>query len=196
MSSTSTVGGSALDTGRETTLAAVPDRPAPRPRFAERLTVPWWWWPLGVAIAALLAAEIHLGYPGVRAWLPYLLTVPLALGSLAWVGRHQVRVEDGELHVGPAHVPLRHLGQLTTIAPKNKRPALGPELDPAAFVLHLPWIGPAVRVELTDPADPTPYWLFSLRNPEGLAEQLRCAGSPEIEPPGARSPGTTDGRPS
>lgn len=175
----------------------MPVRPAPRPRFAERLAVPWWWWPLGVAIAALLAAEIHLGYPGVRAWLPYLLTVPLALGSLAWLGRHRVRVQDGELQVGPAHIPLHHLGQLTTVPPKHKRRALGPELDPAAFVLHRPWIGPAVRVELTDPADPTPYWLFSLRNPEGLAAQLSGAGSPEVRPSsGAHRPPTTGGHPS
>ena len=27
--------------------------------------------------AGLLAAEVHLGYPGVRAWLPYVLLLPL-----------------------------------------------------------------------------------------------------------------------
>lgn len=173
----------------------MPDRPAPRPRFAERLTVPWWWWPLGAAVAALLAAEVHLGYPGVRAWLPYLLTGPLALGALAWLGRHRVRVEEGELHVGSAHIALRHLGQVSIIAPKDKRRALGPELDPAAFVLHRPWIGPAVRVELTDPADPTPYWLFSVRDAGGLAAQLRPAAPPAVEPPGASRPDAKDGRP-
>jgi hypothetical protein len=32
-----------------------------------------------------------------------------------------------------------------------------------------------VRVRLTDPADPTPYWLFSTRRPERVAELLRGA---------------------
>ncbi|MGH8922343.1 MAG: DUF3093 family protein, partial [Actinomycetes bacterium] len=46
-----------------------PSRQTPQvePVFDERLTVPWWWWPLGLGIAALLAAEVHMGYPGVRA---------------------------------------------------------------------------------------------------------------------------------
>jgi hypothetical protein len=151
----------------------VSDRPAPRQEFAERLTVPWWWWPIGAAIATLLAAEVHLGQPGLRAWLPYLLTVPLALAVLVWLGRHRVRIAAGELHVGPAHLPLHHAGRVTTVQTGDKRRALGPELDPSAFVLHRPWIGPMVRVELTDPEDPTPYWLFSVRRCEQLADLLR-----------------------
>jgi hypothetical protein len=31
-----------------------------------------------------------------------------------------------------------------------------------------------VRVELTDPEDPTPYWLFSTRRPQRVAELLRA----------------------
>ncbi|MDQ3886883.1 MAG: DUF3093 domain-containing protein [Actinomycetota bacterium] len=151
----------------------MPERPAPQPDFTERLTVPWWWWPVGVAIATLLAAEVHLGQPGLRAWLPYALSVPSALLVLLWLGRHRVRVAAGELHVGPAHLPLQYVGRVTTVRAQDKRQVLGPELDPAAFVLHRPWVGPAVRVELTDPADPTPYWLFSVRDCERLAELLR-----------------------
>jgi hypothetical protein len=30
----------------------------------------------------------------------------------------------------------------------------------------------SVRVEVTDPADPTPYWLVSSRHPEQLAKAL------------------------
>jgi hypothetical protein len=161
----------------------VPDRPAPRPDFTERLTVPWWWWPIGAAIATLLAAEVHLGQLGLRAWLPYLLAVPLAMASLVWLGRHRVRVAAGELHVGPAHLPLQHVGRVTAVRTRDKRRVLGPELDPAAFVLHRPWIGPAVRVELTDPEDPTPYWLFSVRRCEQLAELLRL---PELRQPELR----------
>ncbi len=163
----------ALDTGGETTLATVPDHPKPRPDFAERLTVPWWWWPIGAAVATLLAAEVHLGQPGLRAWLPYLLTVPLVLAILVWLGRRRVRVAAGELHVGPAHLPLHHVGRVTVVRTRDKQRVLGPELDPAAFVLHRPWIGPVVRVEVTDPADPTPYWLFSVRRCEQLTELLR-----------------------
>jgi Protein of unknown function (DUF3093) len=132
-------------------------------------------------VAALLAAEVHMGYPGVRAWLPYLLTVPLAGVVLVRMGRRRVRLSGGELQVGPAHVPTRHLGQTQVIQPNAKQRALGPDLDPAAFVLHSAWIGPLLRVELTDPQDPTPYWIFSVRRAEELAGLLQ-ASTAEVPP--------------
>ena len=38
-----------------------------------------------------------------------------------------------------------------------------------------PYVKTAVRVELTDPADPTPYWLLSSRHPQALASALDAA---------------------
>jgi hypothetical protein len=159
-------------------------KPTAEPVFTERLTVPWWWWPLGLGVAALLAAEVHMGYPGVRAWLPYLLTVPLAGAVLIRLGQRRVRLAGGELQVGPAHVPVRYLGAVEVIAPSGKQRALGPDLDPAAFVLHSAWIGPVLRIELVGPQDPTPYWIFSVRRAEELAALLRksAAQTPHQSP--------------
>lgn len=149
-------------------------------RHTERLYLPWWCWPLPLLAAALLAAEIHMGYPGLRAWLPYVITLPVAVALLIILGRVQVRVirasgaSDSELWVGEAHLPLRFIGDVEVIERQNKRKALGPELDPSAFVVHRGWIGTALRVWLTDPDDPTPYWLFSTRHPAQLADVLRA----------------------
>jgi hypothetical protein len=160
------------------------------PTFAERLAVPLWWWPLAFGVAILLAAEVHMGYPGVRAWLPYLLTVPLAGVALGWMGRHRVVLRGGELQVGPARISLRYLGQIQVISPNAKRHALGPDLDPAAFVLHTGWVGPTLRIAVTDPADPTPYWIFSVRRAEELAELLRsCSDELPRNGPGPRRAG-------
>lgn len=171
-----------------------PDSPPPEkyppqaePTFNERLAVPLWWWPLAFGVAILLAAEVHMGYPGIRAWLPYLLTVPLAGVALLWMGRHRVVLRNGELQVGPARIPLRYLGQIQVIHPNVKRHALGPDLDPAAFVLHTGWIGPTLRITVTDPADPTPYWIFSVHRAEQLAELLRsCSDELPRNGPGPR----------
>jgi hypothetical protein len=38
------------------------------------------------------AAEVHMGYSGVRAWLPYLLMLPLASVVLMWMGLGQIQV--------------------------------------------------------------------------------------------------------
>lgn len=142
-------------------------------RYSERLYVPWWGWPLPLIAAGLLAAEIHMGYPGVRAWLPYLILLPLMVAWLVAMGRSKVVITGRELVVGKARLPLRFVGEVEVIPRERKRKAMGPELDPAAYVLHRGWTGPLVRVHLTDPGDPTPYWVFSTRRPEAVAELLR-----------------------
>lgn len=121
-----------------------------------------------------MAATIHLGYPGLRAWLPYAVLLPLMAALLIQLGRAKIEVTDDELRVGKAVLPLRFVGQVDVIGKEAKRKALGPELDPAAFVLHRGWVGPVLRVHLTDPDDPTPYWVFSTRKPEKLAAVLRA----------------------
>jgi hypothetical protein len=148
---------------------------------SERLSVAWWGWPLPLVAAGLLAAEIHMGYPGVRAWLPYAVLVPLTLFILFWVGRARLRVTDEELWVADAHLPLRFVGEVEVLSAHDKRPALGRDLDPAAYVLHRGWIPTALRVHLTDPDDPTPYWIFSTRSPDRVAELLRQK-SPQTTP--------------
>lgn len=153
----------------------------PEVRFSERLYLAWWCWPLPLVGAALLAAEVHMGYPGVRAWLPYVILLPLAALLLLGFGRLKVRVTGGErpeLWLGAAHLPLRHVGAVEVIGKESRRKTLGPELDPAAFVLNRGWIATLVRVEVTDPDDPTPYWLFSTRHPERVAALLRDARPP------------------
>ena len=87
------------------------------------------------------------------------MIIPLLVATLSGFGRTRVRVADGELRVGPARLPLRYVGRVEVVARRDKQAALGPELDPSAFVLHRGWIGPLVRIEVTDPADPTPYWV-------------------------------------
>lgn len=146
---------------------------ADRKRYGERLYLPWWGWPLPLVAAGLLAAEVHMGYPGVRAWLPYLILLPLMAAWLFTMGRSKIVITDRELRVGKAKLPLEFVGEVEIVQKEHKRKAMGPELDPAAFVVHRGWVGPIVRVHLTDPDDPTPYWVFSSRKPETVAGLLR-----------------------
>lgn len=142
-------------------------------QHSERLYVPWWGWPLPIIAAGLLAAEVDMGITGLPQWLPFVVLIPLMAAWLISLGRTRIAVTDGELWAGKAHLPLRFVGEVEVIDKNHKRKALGPELDPAAFVAHRGWVGPVLRVHLTDPADPTPYWIVSSRRPEALAELLR-----------------------
>jgi hypothetical protein len=141
--------------------------------YRERLYVTWWIWPLPLLAAGLLAAEVHMGFPGLRSWLPYVVLLPLTVVLIARMGSTKVEVSGSELKAGDAHIPLALLGDVEIIAPEDRRKAMGPQLDPAAFVVHRGWVKPLVRVQVTDPEDPTPYWVISTRHPEALAAALK-----------------------
>lgn len=164
-----TDGASAAASGPRTGADGTGDGP---PGYRERLYLPWWHWILPLVAAGLLAAEVNMGYPGVRAWLPYLIVIPLTLLLLWRFGSAKVEVRGGELHVGDAHLPLEFVGETQIIPARFKRQVLGPAFDPAAFALHRGWVGPMVWIHVTDEQDPTPYWLVSTRHPEQLVAAL------------------------
>lgn len=158
--------------------ASAPTAASGAPRFDERLSVPWWYYVPTLGLGVLLGAEVHMGYPGLRSWIGYAVFVPLLVGAVLWLGRTRVTVTDAELRVGDAVLPLRHVGRVDVVQRADKQAALGPELDPAAHLVHRSWVGPVVRVEVTDPADPTPYWAFSVRRPERLVAALTSGTRP------------------
>ncbi len=168
-----------VDTTSEITLGRVSDTRAMSQsvRYRERLWVPWWWWPPGLGLAALIAAEVNQGVSALPFWLPYAVLVPIAAVVLLWLGRTQVRVLGGEgdteLWVDAAHLPVSVVSRSTEVPRSAKSAALGRQLDPAAYVVHRAWIGPMVLLVLDDPDDPTPYWLVSCRHPDRVLSALR-----------------------
>ena len=140
--------------------------------YAERLRLPWWMWLGGLGTAALLAVEVWMGADGVRAWLPFVVLLPLAAAGLWWLGRIRVAVADGELRVDDARLPARYVSDAIPLDAAGRREVLGVAADPMAFVVQRPWVPGAVQVVLDDPADPTPYWVVSSRDPERLAAAI------------------------
>ena len=145
-------------------------------RYRERLWVPWWWWLIGLGLAALLATEVNMGIGGLPDWLPYGVLGAAAAGVLLWLSRTEVRVTgngaDVELWAGEAHLPASVIARCAAVPRTAKSAALGRQLDPAAYVQHRTWVGPMVLVVLDDPDDPTPYWLVSTRHPERVLSAL------------------------
>ncbi len=146
-------------------------------RYRERLWVPWWWWPLGFFVAALVALEVNQAAASGPDWLSFAALFGVAAGAILWLGRSEVRVvangDQVELWAGDAHLPVSVIARSAEIPRSAKSAALGRQLDPAAYVLHRGWVGPMVLVVLDDPDDPTPYWLVSCRRPERMLSALR-----------------------
>lgn len=142
--------------------------------YEERLTAPRSWWVLciltGVSMALIL--------------LPF-GTLPM-LGGLAGgtaaaavvassYGSVRIRVVGGHLIAGEAKIPLSALGEAEILDAEEARAWRTHKADPRCFMLLRAYIPGAVRAEITDPEDPTPYVFLSTREPERLAQALRAA---------------------
>jgi hypothetical protein len=83
----------------------------------------------------------------------------------------RIVVTESHLQVGKASIPRNLLGEVTVIGKAEQFAQRGPELHSRAFVA-LKGLPGLVKVCVNDETDPTPYWLVSTRNPEGLRESL------------------------
>lgn len=135
--------------------------------YRERLATPWWWWLVGLGLAVLTAAEIHSGARGAtRAVVPYVGLPVLAVLLLLLMSRGSLRVADGVLHVPGGRAPLTSFGPPQALDRRGARLALG-RTD--AFYCVRPWMPGAVLLPVTDPADPTAFWLVGTRRATELA---------------------------
>ena len=134
-------------------------------RYRERLRTPWWWYPIGIGVASLLAAEFHISGLPLTDWIPLGVLVPAAILIIWALGRGELAISDEELRIRGAHISLRYISGAVALDTNTLRRVVGREGDPQAFVSIRPWIGPGVQVWLDDVDDPTPYWVFSTRHP-------------------------------
>jgi hypothetical protein len=152
--------------------------PEPEPAYAERLGVPLRWWAQGVMLLATFWLAFVVAIPGA---LPWVLTgalgalLVLVLGSY---GSARLTVSGGQFLAGRARIGLEHLGPAVALDAEATRLAMGSEADARAFLVLRPYLKRAVRVPVTDPADPTPYWLVGSRHPDALAGALNSRRTP------------------
>lgn len=112
----------------------------------------------------------------------YLVLLPinenagLVLGVIAfaavlvaiWFSMPVIEVSNGQLTLGNATISLAMVSSAVVIDAKDAFTERGPKLSPAAFVKFQPSVTGLVKVFINDPADPTPYWLFSTRKGKEL----------------------------
>lgn len=140
--------------------------------YRERLHVPLRWWVQGTMLIATLWLALVVAIPGVVAWSVTAVCLGLLGAFFLSYGGAEVRVQDGELRVGRAHIDARHLGPADSLDPEQTRRTAGRDADVRAFLVLRPYLSRAVRVAIADPADPAPYWLISTRRPDQLAAAI------------------------
>ena len=148
---------------------------APEVLYQERQWVPWHWWLIALAAVTIGTGQLALNR---NLWwfaVPFLVFAALA----AWVLFHWsstvIRIErdtDGTrwLVAGSAQLPADVVSRSLAVPKSAKRNAMGPQLDPAAFLVTHSWIPHLVMLVLDDENDPTPYWLVSSKDPRALLD--------------------------
>lgn len=142
------------------------------PDYDERLGVPLRWWAQGTMLVASLWLAIVVAVPGPAAWIVTAVAMALLAIGLFWYGDARIVVHDGWFRAGRAQIEAHHLGNIAALDATETRRIAGPDADARAYLLLRPYLKRSVRVEVADPADPTPYWLVSSRHPEALATAL------------------------
>ncbi|MFH9430927.1 DUF3093 domain-containing protein [Streptomyces sp. NPDC017615] len=142
--------------------------------YEERLTAPRSWWLISVLVGVSFALIL----------LPF-GTLPLLGGLVGGTavaavmasayGSPRIRVVGDSLIAGEARIPVSALGAAEVLDAEEARAWRTYKADTRAFLLLRAYIPTALRVEVTDPEDPTPYLYLSTREPEKLAAAIADA---------------------
>ncbi|QNS03647.1 DUF3093 domain-containing protein [Streptomyces xanthii] len=140
--------------------------------YEERLTAPRAWWLVTflVGVACGLTLLPFGTLPLLGGFVGGLLFAAVITSSY---GSVRVRVVGDALIAGDAKIPLAALGDVEVLDAEEARAWRTYKSDPRAFMLLRSYVPTAVRAEVTDPTDPTPYVYVSTREPEALAKALR-----------------------
>ncbi|WP_299929661.1 DUF3093 domain-containing protein [uncultured Nocardioides sp.] len=142
--------------------------------YAERLTVPLRWWVQGTMFVASLWLAVLAATPEVVAWSVTALAMGVLVAMFVGYGRPRVSVDGTTFRAGRAHIPLELVGRATALEADDVRRQAGVDADARAYLLLRPYLKRGVRVDIADPADPTPYWLVSSRRPDALVSALEA----------------------
>lgn len=113
---------------------------------------------------------------------PFGLTLAITLGAITFVASlvlasvlSPLVVVDGvRLIAGKMSIPLEAIGEVTEIATQDLRSELGPSLDARAQLLIRGDVKTAVKVQISDGNDATPYLVISTRRSSELVSALRA----------------------
>jgi hypothetical protein len=138
--------------------------------YRERLwPAPWVFLSTALVIPASLLVFLPISLPaGVAVALGlYAAIVIVLLATTA-----TIEVTPDVFRAGKARIERSFIGRVQAFEGPDATAERGVNLDARAWLLVRGWIPDLVKVELTDPEDPTPYWLVATRAPSRLAAAL------------------------
>jgi hypothetical protein len=138
--------------------------------YREKLWPNLWIWIIAAGISAagiLVFAPISLA-----AGLTAAAVLFIIMAVLLVLSTPTILVTAETLTVGRATIERRYIGSVEEFRGGEATAERGTRLNGLAYLCIRGWIDPVVRIEITDPADQTPYWLSSSRHPDRLTAAL------------------------
>ena len=102
----------------------------------------------------------------------------IQLGLLIFTAQRtalEITVTKGWLLVGPAAIERAFIHNFEALEFKDYKRIRGVDADPASYLQIRFWVSTAIKIDLRDPKDKTPYWLISTNRANELAKVLNVA---------------------
>ncbi|MDO4917473.1 MAG: DUF3093 domain-containing protein [Rothia sp. (in: high G+C Gram-positive bacteria)] len=128
---------------------------------------------VGMWLMVLLAgvATFFVGAPiSITAGVIAGIVVALLFGIIMYTSSPVIEITRSYVRVGRAQIEREFVGIAEAFHGEAARVVAGPGLDGRAFMCFRGWIPSKIRIEIADPADPTPYWLASTRHADQIAQ--------------------------
>lgn len=90
-----------------------------------------------------------------------------------WFAAPVIEIDSNGFSVGDAQLPLDVITGYEVVPKERAFVERGQNLDPRAYFRFQLSVNTLIKLELTDPRDPTPYWLIATRHPEQIAAALQ-----------------------
>jgi hypothetical protein len=134
--------------------------------------VPVSWWIISAATVITLFVIVAVPAGTIAGGVVGGLAAVLLLALFLRYGGARVEVDAERLRAGRAEIERSYLGDVEALTGDAARNAFGRDCDPKAYLVLRSYLPGAVRVQITDPGDPAPYWLIATRHPDRLAAAL------------------------
>jgi hypothetical protein len=141
-------------------------------RFEEVIRAPLWL----IAFVYFLFLSLVLSIWAALGNMPALITfatLTIWLVYLYFATALKIEVDQTHLRVGKAAIEHIYIGEVEVLSPAQVRIIRTRDADPLAFLAIRFWNSKAVKVQVSDSRDKTPYWLITTNQGEELLKTLK-----------------------
>jgi hypothetical protein len=85
----------------------------------------------------------------------------------------RIEVDERELRVGGARIEHSYIGEVTALSPVEMKATRTRNADASAYLAIRFWSSNGLKLQVSDPRDPTPYWLITSTSAEKLIKALK-----------------------